>query len=183
MLVVRRQSKDLWVPAAEVASPRPDAERCAAGDIYLATDRGERKATGSYYTPQYIVEYIVENTLEPLVEECPTAEDILKLRVLDPAMGSGHFLVEATDFLARKLLEREASSAVAAQGSPARAVGKTEPETLTYCASSAWWWSTASTGWTSPPGRRAGQALAVAGHRRQGQPLSFLTTTCGAATP
>ena len=42
-------------------------DRRDAGQVYLETDRGERKATGSYYTPQYIVEYIVEHTLEPLV--------------------------------------------------------------------------------------------------------------------
>jgi type II restriction/modification system DNA methylase subunit YeeA len=36
------------------------------------------------------------------VDKCESAGDILKLKVLDPAMGSGHFLVEATDFLARK---------------------------------------------------------------------------------
>jgi hypothetical protein len=39
------------------------------GELYLLTDVGERKATGSYYTPEYVVEYIVENTLGPLVEE------------------------------------------------------------------------------------------------------------------
>lgn len=39
------------------------------GEVYLTTDSGERKATGSYYTPEYVVEYIVENTLEPLVED------------------------------------------------------------------------------------------------------------------
>jgi len=39
------------------------------GEVYLTTGSGERKATGSYYTPEYIVEYIVENTLEPLVTD------------------------------------------------------------------------------------------------------------------
>ena len=44
-------------------------DRREIGQVYLETDRGERKATGSYYTPQYIVEYIVDNTLGPLVDE------------------------------------------------------------------------------------------------------------------
>ena len=39
------------------------------GQIYLATDKGERKATGSYYTPDYIVNYIVKNTVGPVVDE------------------------------------------------------------------------------------------------------------------
>ncbi|MGH7664267.1 MAG: Eco57I restriction-modification methylase domain-containing protein, partial [Gemmatimonadaceae bacterium] len=72
----------------------------SAGELYLATDRGERRTTGSYYTPDYIVQYIVERTLGPLVEG-KTVEEILALRILDPAMGSGHFLVAATAFLAR----------------------------------------------------------------------------------
>ena len=38
------------------------------GEVYLTTDSGERKATGSYYTPECVVEHIVENTLGPLVE-------------------------------------------------------------------------------------------------------------------
>ena len=38
-------------------------------EVYLTTDSGERKATGSYYTPEYVVKYIVENTLEPLVDD------------------------------------------------------------------------------------------------------------------
>jgi len=39
------------------------------GEVHLTTGSGERKATGSYYTPEYVVEYIVENTLEPLVTD------------------------------------------------------------------------------------------------------------------
>jgi len=85
-----------------------------AGNVYLATDKGERKATGSYYTPDYIVEYIVENTVGPVVEEkwkeakkdkASFVEATLSINVLDPAMGSGHFLVGATEFLATKLMD------------------------------------------------------------------------------
>ncbi len=72
------------------------------GKISLSPTSGERKETGSYYTPDYIVKYIVENTLGPLVENA-TPEEILSLKVLDPAMGSGHFLVEAVDFLGKAL--------------------------------------------------------------------------------
>lgn len=103
MVVIRDQGKEKWVPAA--STTRPATERCEAGELYLVTDKGERKTSGSYYTPQFIVEYIVEHTIGPLVKECKTAEQVLQLKVLDPAMGSGHFLVEATNFLARKLSE------------------------------------------------------------------------------
>ncbi len=72
------------------------------GNVYLETDKGERKATGSYYTPDYIVRYIVENTLAPLCSGKSVA-DTLKLKVLDPAIGSGHFLVGVVDYLAEEL--------------------------------------------------------------------------------
>lgn len=70
------------------------------GHVYLANDRGERRVTGSFYTPDYVVQYIVEETLGPLTED-RTPEEILELKVVDPAMGSGHFLVAATSYLAR----------------------------------------------------------------------------------
>ncbi len=54
-----------------------------------------RKAGGVYYTPQYIVDYIVENTLGSLLNECKTPADVSKLKVLDPACGSGSFLLGA----------------------------------------------------------------------------------------
>ena len=73
------------------------------GEVYLLTDKGERKATGSYYTPDYIVRYIVENTLAPLCED-KTIDEILSLKILDPATGSGHFLVGVVDYLAEELI-------------------------------------------------------------------------------
>ena len=54
-----------------------------------------RKAGGVYYTPQYIVEYIVKNTVGKLLENCQTPADAAKLKILDPACGSGSFLVGA----------------------------------------------------------------------------------------
>ena len=73
------------------------------GEIYLLTDNDERKATGSYYTPDYIVRYIIENTLAPLCEG-KTVKEILSLKILDPATGSGHFLVGVVDYLAEELI-------------------------------------------------------------------------------
>jgi len=81
--------------------------------ITLVNDKGERKSTGSYYTPDDIVKYIVERTVGPVLERAieGKADDTekldaaLKVNVLDPAMGSGHFLVEATEFIARFLVD------------------------------------------------------------------------------
>jgi len=116
-------------------------------ELYLANDKGERKASGSYYTPEYIVNYIVENTLDPLTKEAyekvkalkpevdkaiakweklkeqkqglePTdkydreiaeererlLEPYLYLKVLDPAMGSGHFLAHGLRTFSPRLL-------------------------------------------------------------------------------
>ncbi len=53
-----------------------------------------RKAGGVYYTPRYIVDYIVEQTVGKLLAE-RTPEASLDLRVLDPACGSGSFLIRA----------------------------------------------------------------------------------------
>jgi N-6 DNA Methylase/Eco57I restriction-modification methylase len=58
-----------------------------------------RKTSGTFYTPRSLTEYLVRRTLAPLVRERP-AEQILSLRVLDPAMGSGAFLVAACRYLA-----------------------------------------------------------------------------------
>ena len=58
-----------------------------------------RKATGSFYTPRSLTEYLVRRTLAPLVQGA-TPERILGLRILDPAMGSGAFLVAACRYLA-----------------------------------------------------------------------------------
>jgi type I restriction-modification system DNA methylase subunit/predicted type IV restriction endonuclease len=57
-----------------------------------------RKAGGVYYTPQYIVEYIVENTVGKLIEG-KKPEEISKIKILDPACGSGSFLLGAYQYL------------------------------------------------------------------------------------
>ena len=54
-----------------------------------------RKAGGVYYTPQYIVDYIVQHTVGRLLAECRTPEDVARLKILDPACGSGSFLLGA----------------------------------------------------------------------------------------
>ncbi|TRV01869.1 MAG: restriction endonuclease [Microcystis wesenbergii Mw_QC_B_20070930_S4] len=113
--------------------------------VHLENDQGERKATGSYYTPDYIVKYIVSHTLKPILEqraqqfgdlmteiatrrqessdrrlgnlsqqglqkdlqrlEKKAITTLLDLKLCDPAMGSGHFLVEAVDYLTDELIQ------------------------------------------------------------------------------
>ncbi|HXG87252.1 MAG TPA: N-6 DNA methylase [Vicinamibacterales bacterium] len=70
-----------------------------AGLTVLTRTSGERKATGSFYTPRAMTEFLVRRALHPLVVG-RSVEQILSLRVLDPAMGSGAFLVAACRYLA-----------------------------------------------------------------------------------
>jgi hypothetical protein len=84
-------------------------EAIPPGRFYLRVGLG-RKASGSYYTPHSFVRFLVQETLGPQVaarspETDPQPGAILQLKVLDPAMGSGHFLVEACRFLGEKLYE------------------------------------------------------------------------------
>lgn len=73
---------------------------------------GGRKRTGAFFTPEHIVDDIVERTLAPLFDErsrraaktrSRALDELLDLHVLDPAMGSGHFLVGAAAYLARRI--------------------------------------------------------------------------------
>jgi hypothetical protein len=107
------------------------------GDVYLVSDKAERKASGSYYTPNNIVDYIVEHAILPVCEEIDRtlrsdisrveeqlkgakapqpqleaeltslrgqfAERVLRLRILDPAMGSGHFVIRACQYVAEQI--------------------------------------------------------------------------------
>jgi len=151
LVEVLEDGKQIYKPAREVPQPRPirkqPAHRIAEGEIYLTTNKGERKTSGSYYTPTYIVDFIVQHTVGALTEKVEQQvavlypdvqakveqyqkicadrvaqygegsnevtqikmaieeekrrllEPYLSLRILDPAMGSGHFLVGAADFL------------------------------------------------------------------------------------
>ena len=103
------------------------------GGIVVRPNSYARKDSGSFFTPQELVDLIVDRTLKPLAEErlkafedksnelgsdhrpiperhaellaVDPAEAVLDLKVLDPAMGSGHFLVTAVDFLSDYIAE------------------------------------------------------------------------------
>jgi hypothetical protein len=112
----------VWKPATEV-SVAEAVETVEPGELYVVNDDGERKATGAYYTPDYVVMYIVEETIAPLLDEIDTElqadgldpsdreyfarfwQRVTELKVLDPAMGSGHFLTRATGYLTERVME------------------------------------------------------------------------------
>ncbi len=79
-----------------------------AGTFELTTAAGhERKATGSYYTPESLVLCLLDSALDPVLEEAcrkPNPEEaILQLKVCDPACGSGHFPIAAAHRIAKRL--------------------------------------------------------------------------------
>jgi hypothetical protein len=74
--------------------------RRANGSLQLARTSHDRKSSGSFYTPRAMTDFLVRRTLHPLVAN-KSAEQILALHVLDPAMGSGAFLVSACRYLAK----------------------------------------------------------------------------------
>lgn len=80
----------------------------------------ERKTTGSYYTPDSLIQCLLDTALDPVVDEAvrtarqkfqskdgepPEAQAILNLRVIDPAVGSGHFLIAAAHRMAKRLAQ------------------------------------------------------------------------------
>lgn len=69
-----------------------------AGKAVIEEKPEVRKAGGVYYTPQYIVEYIVKSTVGKLVEN-KAPKDVAKIKIVDPACGSGSFLIGAYQFL------------------------------------------------------------------------------------
>ncbi|MFC8311818.1 Eco57I restriction-modification methylase domain-containing protein [Streptomyces olivaceus] len=90
-----------------------DHVRVPAGQTYFHSNSGTRKSTGSYFTKSFAVEHLLDTALEPalerhldrvreLVEDEDTAaaaEAFFDFRVVDLAMGSGHFLVAAIDHI------------------------------------------------------------------------------------
>lgn len=111
-----------------------------SGSVRPRSDNEARHRSGSYYTPEPLVSLIIEKTVGPLVEErrqaftaavergekefelaaFDPAMALLALRVVDPAMGSGHFLVSLVDWLSDKVLTAigEAESLVDGYASP-----------------------------------------------------------------
>jgi N-6 DNA Methylase len=82
----------------------------AAGTFELSSAAGnERKTTGSYYTPTSLISALLDSALDPVLEVAAARHEpeqaILELRVVDPACGSGHFLIAAAHRIARRLAQ------------------------------------------------------------------------------
>jgi len=146
LAVTKEKGKEVYEPFAKVKKPLATLDK---GEVYLENDKKERKATGSYYTPDYIVKYIVQHTVGPVLDRAfdqltprlraaqkgyrdaakleqarrksgvavqspatywnnldmeQLVNDCLNIRCLDPAMGSGHFLVEVVDYVSNRLI-------------------------------------------------------------------------------
>jgi hypothetical protein len=91
------------------ASGRGDksSNRARRGQLLLQPTQ-TRRSTGSHYTPRWLSERVVRHTLEPIIAclgDAPTAEHILQLKVCDPAMGSGAFLVAACRYLSDHVVD------------------------------------------------------------------------------
>lgn len=94
-----------WKPAVDdelIEAPK--------GSVYFHGASGERKATGSYFTPKVVVDHLIERSITPALEahlekiagslsqgESVSRTEFFDFRVADLAMGSGHFLVAAID--------------------------------------------------------------------------------------
>jgi len=72
-------------------------------DKKITENHAHRKEQGIYYTPTYIVDYIVRNTLGELLKQ---SKEIDKIKVLDPACGSGSFLIKAFDVISEFYKEK-----------------------------------------------------------------------------
>lgn len=100
----------LEVIADERASPLRQVSR---GGTPLLQPSDERRRSGSHYTPRSLTAPIVRHALEPALErlgEQATPAQILDLKICDPAMGSGAFLVEACRVLGERLVQAWARS-------------------------------------------------------------------------
>jgi type I restriction-modification system DNA methylase subunit len=73
-------------------------------DLVLLNESPERKNKGAFYTPEFVVDSMVKDSLELICKNL-NAEEITTLKILDPAMGSGHFLLGVVRFLEKKVKE------------------------------------------------------------------------------
>ena len=108
-LALKKQGKEfVYVPARA-----KDPVAVAKGGIYLHNRSGARKSSGSYFTPGFAVDHLLDTALEPALkahaerlatlDDVEAAEAFFDIRIADIAMGSGHVLVAAVDRVERAL--------------------------------------------------------------------------------
>ena len=90
-----------------------NADRFTYTFEYLQSNANERKSTGSYYTPDSLVKSLIHTALDPVIDQKlkdnPSAPEsaLLSLKVIDPACGSGHFLLAAARRIAVRIMEQK----------------------------------------------------------------------------
>lgn len=111
---------------------------------FMVTAGVNRRETGTHYTPKSLTETIVKETLEPLVYIGPAdgvpredwrlrpSREILDLKICDPAMGSGAFLVQVCRWLSERLVEawdevERAGQVITSEGAVVDEIGELEP--------------------------------------------------------
>lgn len=93
-----------------------------SGKVAHTLNRRDRKSTGSYFTPPALIERVVAGALDPILERVQVGLDdrtpgafekaVYALKVCDPAMGSGHFLVGVLNHLTRSILHSRHGASV-----------------------------------------------------------------------
>lgn len=74
-------------------------EETTSGGVQITESAEARKKEGIYYTPTHLVEYVVISTLGELLKKCKSPDEVAKIKILDPACGSGSFLIKAFDVI------------------------------------------------------------------------------------
>jgi len=104
--------KGTWIPAK-----KKDDVYAYAGQVYFHNTSGQRKGTGSYFTPSFVVEHLLERSLDPALDahlekvaallakgdQAGAGELFFDFKVADLAMGSGHFLTAAIDHIEQRM--------------------------------------------------------------------------------
>lgn len=124
-VAVSQEDGQVWKPLTEIddESDATIVERVSEGELYVINDDEKRKAEGAYYTPDVVVDHIISESVEPLITEIrnDVGEDdtgdisdqaafetfysrVRELNIVDPAMGSGHFLTGVLDYLTGEVM-------------------------------------------------------------------------------
>lgn len=108
--------KDTWIPAPKGAALEP-GRSAKKGTVYFHDTSGARKGTGSYFTPSFVVEHLLERSLDPALDthlervrvvldsgdQVGAADLFFDFKVADLAMGSAHFLTAAIDHIEQRM--------------------------------------------------------------------------------
>jgi hypothetical protein len=107
---------DTWIPAPKGAKLEP-GRSAKKGTVYFHDTSGARKGTGSYFTPSFVVEHLLERSLDPALDmhlervkavlesgnQVGAADLFFDFKVADLAMGSAHFLTAAIDHIEQRM--------------------------------------------------------------------------------